>query len=188
MAKSYKIKDGIICVKEEIEIIDYALYLKYDWHLYNLSKDIRNARDKGLRDYLKKANELFEPEIALSKPNKRVDLFGTHSVFYFLYGHTGDWVSWSEKETVFLKDLFVCVSGKDAINRLFRIIRESEGYDEAVQEVSRSFGIQPVSAARMLGWKQERLLTTLPDEVSSLIAKEVSFLTRISELREFDNL
>lgn len=47
MAKSYKIKVGIICVKEEIEITDYALYLKYDWHLYNLSKDIRNARDKG---------------------------------------------------------------------------------------------------------------------------------------------
>ena len=36
MAKTYKIKDGRIIVNEDIAIVDYAVLLKYDMHLYNL--------------------------------------------------------------------------------------------------------------------------------------------------------
>ncbi len=75
MAKSFTIRNGKIIVSEEIEITDCALYLKYDWHLYNLANDIRNAKDVRFQDYLKKANELFAEDVSKSRPNKRVNRF-----------------------------------------------------------------------------------------------------------------
>ena len=40
MKRSYRIQDGKILIYQEIELTDHAQYLKFDWHLYNLSKDI----------------------------------------------------------------------------------------------------------------------------------------------------
>ena len=35
-----------------IELTDHAQYLKFDWHLYNLSKDIDEENDKTKKKYL----------------------------------------------------------------------------------------------------------------------------------------
>ena len=186
MAKNYKIKDGKIIVNEEIQIADYALFLKYDWHLYNLQKDIHNAKDARFRNYLKKAKEIFADEVLKSKPNKRVDLFGTHSVFYYLYGHTEDWVKEVQNEANFTRDL-ICISHNN-LQTLFSTVEHSNGIEEAVENVSKMIGITQSSAAKILEWSQIRILRSLSDneEVERHFAKTESLLNKVSELRKFE--
>ena len=50
MKRSYRIQDGKILIYQEIELTDHAQYLKFDWHLYNLSKDID---EEFIEDYTK---------------------------------------------------------------------------------------------------------------------------------------
>ena len=52
MKRSYRIQDGKILIYQEIELTDHAQYLKFDWHLYNLSKDIDEENDKTKKIYL----------------------------------------------------------------------------------------------------------------------------------------
>lgn len=186
MAKSYKIKDGIIFVTEEIEITDYTVFLKYDWHLYNLSRDIRNARDAGLRNYLKKADELFAAEVAASKPNKRVDLFGSHSVFYYLYGHTVDWVKAAKEELVFIKDLLACVSGHN-VERILSIIRNASYQKEAGDNLCEAFGIQPSSSARILSLSVNRILGIEPKLLEQQYVERKAFLDRVTALAQTED-
>ena len=185
MAKTFKIKDGKIIVNEEIQIADYALFLKYDWHLYNLQKDIQNAKDARFRNYLKNAKEIFADEVLKSKPNKRVDLFGTHSVFYYLYGHTGDWVKEAQNEVAFTRDLLICIPN---LQTLFSTIEHSNGIEEAVENVSKVLGVKQSSAAKVFEWSRIRVLRTCShtDEVERRIAKAESLLKKVSELLEFE--
>lgn len=185
MAKTFKIKDGKIIVNEEIQIADYSLFLKYDWHLYNLQKDIHNAKDARFRNYLKKAKEIFADEVLKSKPNKRVDLFGTHSVFYYLYGHTADWVKEAQNEVGFTRDLLICISN---LQTLSSTIEHSNGIEEAVENVSKVLGIKQSSAAKVFNWSHIRISRTCSrsDEVERRIAKAESLLKKVSELLEFE--
>ena len=186
MAKSFRIKNGKILVYEEIEITDYSVFLKYDWHLYNLSKDLQNARDARFRSYLKKAKGLFADEVSKSKPNKRVDLFGPHSVFYYLYGHTGDWVKAAKEEATYIKDLLVCVSG-DNVNKMLVIIRHSSDQKEAGDGICKSFGIQPSSSARILSLSVNKILGIEPDLLKMQYEEAKVFLERVTELEQTEN-
>ena len=185
MAKSYTIRHGIICITEEIEITDYAVLLKYDWHLYNLSKDIRNARDKALRNYLKKAQELFFESVAKAKPSQRVDLFGNHSVFFYLYGHTSDWVAAAERKIQFEKDLLTCTSG-DSVKHLIEIIRHSESQMEAQGLICKSFNVQPYSAKRILHMNYNQLAGIEESVLASSIEESKEFFKKVSELAKFE--
>ena len=49
MKRSYRIQDGKILIYQEIELTDHAQYLKFDWHLYNLSKDIDEENEAHLQ-------------------------------------------------------------------------------------------------------------------------------------------
>lgn len=60
MKRSYRIQDGKILVYQEIELTDHAQYLKFDWHLYNLSKDIDEENDKTKKKYLQSLNQTNE--------------------------------------------------------------------------------------------------------------------------------
>ena len=185
MAKSYTIRHGIICVTEDIEINDYAVFLKYDWHLYNLSKDIRNARDKALRNYLKKAQELFFESVDKAKPNQRVDLFGKHSVFFYLYGHTSDWVAAAENNLKFEKDLLTCTSG-DSVKHLLEIIRHSKSQMEAQELICESFNVQPYSAKRILRMTYNQLAGIEKSVLASSIEESKEFFKKVSELAKFE--
>lgn len=60
MKRSYRIQDGKILIYQEIELTDHAQYLKFDWHLYNLSKDIDEENDKTKKKYLQIAEGPWE--------------------------------------------------------------------------------------------------------------------------------
>ncbi len=186
MAKTYKIKDGKIIVNEEITIADYAVLLKYDKHLYNLPNDIKNAKDARFRNYLKKAKELFAEEVSKAKPNKRVDLFGAHSVFYYLYGHTGDWVKAAREEAMFYKDLLVCISN-DSINRTLDIIRHSSSQAEALERLCKTYGINASSSAKILSTTVKKLLSLVPSIVKRQYDESVVLQQRITELEQYDS-
>lgn len=186
MAKTFKIKDGKIIVNEEIQIEDYALLLKYDWHLYNLQKDIRNAKNDRFKNYLKKAKEIFAEEVLRSKPNKRVDLFGTHSVFYYLYGHTADWVKEAKNEAAFLKDLLVCISDNN-VNRMVSIIRQATSQKEASESICNAYGIHPSSSERILSLPLKKILSAEPGQIEMQYEEAEALLQRITELEQAEN-
>lgn len=186
MAKTYKIKDGKIIVNEEIAIVDYAVLLKYDKHLYNLPNDIKNAKDARFRNYLKKAKELFAEEVSKAKPNKRVDLFGAHSVFYYLYGHTGDWAKAAREEAVFFKDLLVCVSN-DSVDKTLDIIRKSSSQAEAGERICKTFGINASSSAKILSLTVNQLLGLMPSLLEKQYNEAIVFQQRITELEQYDS-
>ena len=185
MAKTFKIKGDKIIVTQCIEIEDYAMLLKYDWHLYNLSKDVQTARNSSFRKYLKRALELFTDEVAKSRPNKRIDLFGEHSVFYFLYGHTGDWVSAAEREVQCEKDLLTCISG-DSWNSFYSIIRNSPSLTAAQVNACKTFGIQPQSAQRILGMNLKQLSGIEESRLKDSIVESEAFLQKLVELEKID--
>lgn len=185
MAKTFKIKGDKIIVTQCIEIEDYAMLLKYDWHLYNLSKDVQTARNSSFRKYLKRALELFTDEVAKSRPNKRIDLFGEHSVFYFLYGHTGDWVSAAEREVQCEKDLLTCISG-DSWNSFYSIIRNSPSLTAAQVNACKTFGIQPQSAQKILGMKLNQLSGIVESRLRESIVESEAFLQKLIELDLLD--
>ena len=186
MAKNYKIKDGIIIVNEEIQIADYSLFLKYDWHLYNLQKDIQNAKDARFRNYLKKAKEIFADEVLKSKPNKRVDLFGTHSVFYYLFGHTADWVKEAKNETAYMKDLLVCIS-EENVDKMVSIIRHAMDQKGASESICKAFGIQLSSSARILSLSLNKILSIEPGQLEMQYEEAKVFLQKVTELEQAEN-
>lgn len=47
-------------IYQEIELTYHAQYLKFDWHLYNLSKDIDEENDKTKKKYLQSLNQTNE--------------------------------------------------------------------------------------------------------------------------------
>ena len=185
MAKTFGIKDGKIIVNQEIEISDYAILLKYDGHLYNLPKDIESTRENGMKSYLEKAQELFAESVSKAKPNNRVDLFGNHSVYYYLYGHTNDWVIASENEFQFEKDLLTCISG-DAIKHLFEILRHSGSQTNAQELICKTFNVQASSAKRILKMKSNQLAGIEESVLISSIAESEEFLEKISKLAGFE--
>ena len=185
MTKTLRIKDGKIIVHQVIEITDYAILLKYDGHLYNLPRDVRATREKGLKNYLKKALELFAENVTKAKPNKRVDLFGNHSVYYYLYGHTNDWVVAAEKDLQFEKDLLTCISG-DSIERLFTIFRQYGSQVETQEQICKSFNVQPSSVKRIVQMNYNQLAGIEEEMLASYIKESEDFLKKISELAQFE--
>ena len=149
--RQYLLKDGKIVVTSEKKVSDYAALLKYDWHLYHLQKDIVSARsNKDFKQYLTMAKIIFANDVEESKPNKKADMFGNHSVFYHLYGHTRDWLHYADKNVVCVRDCLTVISGNNLVNTL-SIIRHSKYFQDAVKELSNAYGIQPVSAEIILG-------------------------------------
>ena len=75
MKRSYRIQDGKILIYQEIELTDHAQYLKFDWHLYNLSKDIDEENDKTRRNICKlQKNNLQMKLQSLNQTNELIYL------------------------------------------------------------------------------------------------------------------
>lgn len=183
------LKGDNIVVTREIEIKDYATYLKYDWHLYNLPHDIDGlSSDNPKKLYLQKAKEIFSKEYDESTPNKRLDLFGTHSVFFYLYGHTADWVSWAEHNCQCIKDFFTCVQGDNKVKTI-KIIRQSMDVSEAESQLCEVFGIAIQSAKQLLSLPLSALAGLVPQQIVEEDLPEAEmFLTKVTELEKFDKM
>ena len=187
MKRSYRIQDGKILIYQEIELTDHAQYLKFDWHLYNLSKDIDEENDKTKKKYLQIAEEQFANEIAKSKPNKRVDLFGNHSAFYYLYGHTADWINVTKQEILFMKALLVCIT-EEGLNTIQRIRNSSYRRSEELEDnLSKALGIEASSAKRILSMKLNQLYGIESKVLEIQLAEEEAFLQKLIKLQKAEN-
>lgn len=187
MKRSYRIQDGKILISQEIELTDHAQYLKFDWHLYNLSKDIDEENDKTKKKYLQIAEEQFANEIAKSKPNKRVDLFGNHSAFYYLYGHTADWINVTKQEILFMKALLVCIT-EDGLNTIQGIRNLSYRRSEELEDnLSKALEIEASSAKRILSMKLNQLYGIESKVLEIQLAEEEAFLQKLIKLQKAEN-
>ncbi len=187
MKRSYRIQDGKILIYQEIELTDHAQYLKFDWHLYNLSKDIDEENDKTKKKYLQIAEEQFANEIAKSKPNKRVDLFGNHSAFYYLYGHTVDWINVTKQEILFMKALLVCIT-EEGLNTIQGIRNSSYRRSEELEDnLSKALGIEASLAKRILSMKLNQLYGIESKVLKIQLAEEEAFLQKLIELQKAEN-
>lgn len=187
MKRSYRIQDGKILIYQEIELTDHAQYLKFDWHLYNLSKDIDEENDKTKKKYLQIAEKQFANEIAKSKPNKRVDLFGNHSAFYYLYGHTADWINVTKQEILFMKALLVCIT-EEGLNTIQGIRNSSYRQSEELEDnLSKALGIEASSAKRILSMKLNQLYGIESKVLKIQLAEDEAFLQKLIELQKAEN-
>lgn len=187
MKRSYRIQDGKILIYQEIELTDHAQYLKFDWHLYNLSKDIDEENDKTKKKYLQIAEEQFANEIAKSKPNKRVDLFGNHSAFYYLYGHTADWINVTKQEILFIKALLVCIT-EEGLNTIQGIRNSSYRRSEELEDnLSKALEIEASSAKRILSMKLNQLYGIESKVLEIQLAEEEAFLQKLIKLQKAEN-
>lgn len=184
--RQYLLKDGKIVVTSEKEVSDYAALLKYDWHLYHLQKDIVSARsNKEFKQYLAMAQKIFADDVEKNKPNKKVDMFGNHSVFYHLYGHTRDWLHYAEENVICVRDCLTVISGNNLVNTV-SIIRHSKSSHDAVKTLSDTYGIQPVSAEMIVLMTLSQLTGLREDQVAEHITYAETFLQRVTELAKYD--
>lgn len=186
--KKYIMSDGILRVTQEIEIKDYASILFYDWHLYCLDADIRcSVVDSHQKQYLLKAREIFAEDVAESKPNKRADVFGKHSVFFHLYGHTKDWVRWAQDNVTWLKDVLTVIQGAN-IEKTLSIIRNSKTRADAKQNFCDSYGIQPFSAAMLVNMPLHDIVGLRENYLKEEeIPYAENFLLQVIELAAYDS-
>lgn len=184
--RQYLLKDGKIVVTSEKKVSDYAALLKYDWHLYHLQKDILSARsNKDFKQYLTMAKIIFANDVEESKPNKKANMFGNHSVFYHLYGHTRDCLHYADKNVVCVRDCLTVISGNNLVNTL-SIIRHSKYFQDAVKELSNAYGIQPVSAEMIVQMRPSQLTGLRENQVAEHISYAETFLQRVTELAKYD--
>ena len=130
--RKFKIKDGVLLETTEVRIEDYSKLLKYNMNLRKLADDIRRSRnDEHFENYLLKAEELFAEEIEKAKVVNN-PVFGNHSIFYYMYGHTLDWVRYAEKEVILAKALLTQACH---IEETMQIIRHSRDIEDAANKL-----------------------------------------------------
>ena len=184
--RQYLLKDGKIVVTSEKEVSDYAALLKYDWHLYHLQKDIVSVRsDKDYEQYLKIAQDIFADDVEDSKPNKKANMFGNHSVFYHLYGHTRDWLHYAEKNVICVRDCLTAIK-RSNFDTTYSIIRHSKTAQDAAKAFCDTYGIHPVSADMLVQMKLSQITGLREEQVAEHIPYAEIFLQRVTELAKYD--
>jgi len=184
--RQYLLKDGKIVVTSEKEVSDYAALLKYDWHLYHLQKNIVSARSsKDFKQYLTMAKKIFADDVEESKPNKRVNMLGKHSVFYHLYGHTRDWLRYADKNVICVRDCLTAIK-RNNFETTFSILRHSKTAQDAVKAFCDTYGIQPFSAEMLVQMTLSQITGLREDQVEEHISHAETFLQRVNELAKYD--
>lgn len=106
----YEIKDGKIYTYKIEEISNYSKLLRYKPNYRKITDDIIFVDNGKHKDYLLLSQELFAEEIKHSPKPTTNGVLGNHSIFFYMYGHTKDWIKATENEIAVGKALLICCS------------------------------------------------------------------------------
>lgn len=181
--KKYTIKNGEIIITNTIKIDDYSILLRYNMNLYCLAGDIRRSRnDEYFENYLLKAEELFAEDIEKAKVVKN-PVFGNHSIFYYMYGHTNDWVRYTEKQLIEANAILAAVK---QVGETVKIIRNSKTLADATKNLMDLLGLDEIGAKFIVDLSLSRLTGFTPDNAKENIDYLEKRLAAVKELAKYD--
>ena len=148
----YEIKDGKIYTYKIEEISNYSKLLRYKPNYRKITDDIIFVDNGKHKDYLLLSQELFAEEIKHSPKPTTNGVLGNHSIFFYMYGHTKDWIKATENDIAVGKALLICCSDSNIQKTEYKIS----------QIVSRH--IANFSMAQLAGIRFEKVEETIEKE------------------------
>ena len=107
--------------------------------------------------------------------------------FFHLYGHTKDWVRWSQNNVTWLKDVLKTIQGAN-IEKTVSIIRNSKTKADAKQNFCATYGIQPFSATMLVNMPLHDIVGLRENYLKEEeIPYAENFLQQVLELSIYDS-
>ena len=181
----YEIKDGKIYTYKIEEISNYSKLLRYKPNYRKITDDIIFVDNGKHKDYLLLSQELFAEEIKHSpKPTTHGGL-GNHSIFFYMYGHTKDWIKATENEIAVGKALLICCSDSN-IEKTLLMLRNSRDINEYVQMLETEYKISQIVSRHIANFSMAQLAGIRFEKVEETIEKERQLLEKLHALLQLE--
>lgn len=181
----YEIKDGKIYTYKIEEISNYSKLLRYKPNYRKITDDIIFVDNGKHKDYLLLSQELFAEEIKHSpKPNTN-GVLGNHSIFFYMYGHTKDWIKATENEIAVGKALLICCSDSN-IEKTLLMLRNSRDINEYVQMLETEYKISQIVSRHIANFSMAQLAGIRFEKVEETIEKERQLLEKLYALLQLE--
>lgn len=162
----YEIKDGKIYTYKIEEISNYSKLLRYKPNYRKITDDIIFVDNGKHKDYLLLSQELFAEEIKHSPKPTTNGVLGNHSIFFYMYGHTKDWIKATENEIAVGKALLICRSDSNLL-----MLRNSRNINEYVQMLETEYKISQIVSRHIANLSMAQLASIIFEKVEENIEK-----------------
>lgn len=183
---TYKIKDGKLYTYKVEEINDYCKLLQFDWNLDKLRYDIRNCKDPKFQKYLIVAADTFASYVADYKQSRRPNALGKHSIFYYMYGHTSQWLKLLEEELDLDAFLLRIAQDNDTLTKVLMAIRESPSMPACEKKLQETFDIGPATAQHVVRMSLSHLTSLDVESAQFSIDNHKPFVEKMRTLNKYD--
>ena len=181
----YEIKDGKIYTYKIEEISDYSKLLRYKPNYRKITDDIIFV-DKGKhKDYLLLSQELFAEEIKHSPKPTTNGVLGNHSIFFYMYGHTKDWIKATENDIAIDKALLICCTDSN-IKKTLLMHRNSRNINEYVQKLETEYKISQTVSRHIANLSRAQLAGIILEQLEATIEKERQLLEKLHALLQLE--
>ena len=181
----YEIKDGKIYTYKIEEISNYSKLLRYKPNYRKITDDIIFVDNGKHKDYLLLSQELFAEEIKHSPKPTTNGVLGNHSIFFYMYGHTKDWIKATENEIAVGKALLICCSDSN-IEKTLLMLRNSRNINEYVQMLETEYKISQIVSRHIANLSMAQLASIIFEKVEENIEKERQLLEKLHALLQLE--
>lgn len=181
----YEIKDGKIYTYKVEEISNYSKLLRYKPNYRKITDDIIFVDNGKHKDYLLLSQELFAEEIKPSPKPTTNGVLGNHSIFFYMYGHTKDWIKATENEIAVGKALLICCSDSN-IEKTLLMLRNSRDINEYVQMLETEYKISQIVSRHIANFSMAQLAGIRFEKVEETIEKERQLLEKLHALLQLE--
>ena len=181
----YEIKDGKIYTYKIEEISNYSKLLRYKPNYRKITDDIIFVDNGKHKDYLLLSQELFAEEIKHSPKSTTNGVLGNHSIFFYMYGHTEDWIKATENDIAVGKALLICCSDSN-IQKTLLMLRNSRNINEYVQMLETEYKISQIASRHIANLSMAQLAGIRLEDVEETIEKERLLLEKLHALLQLE--
>lgn len=181
----YEIKDGKIYTYKVEEISNYSKLLRYKPNYRKITDDIIFVDNGKHKDYLLLSQELFAEEIKHSPKPTTNGVLENHSIFFYMYGHTKDWIKATENEIAVGKALLICCSDSN-IEKTLLMLRNSRDINEYVQMLETEYKISQIVSRHIANFSMAQLAGIRFEKVEETIEKERQLLEKLHALLQLE--
>ena len=181
----YEIKDGKIYTYKIEEISNYSKLLRYKPNYRKITDDIIFVDNGKHKDYLLLSQELFAEEIKHSSKPTTNGVLGNHSIFFYMYGHTIDWIKATENEIAVGKALLICCSDSN-IEKTLLMLKNSRNINEYAQMLETEYEISQIVSRQIANFSMAQLAGIRFEQVEKTIEKERQLLEKLHALLQLE--
>ena len=171
----YEIKDGKIYTYKIEEISNYSKLLRYKPNYRKITDDIIFVDNGKHKD----------EEIKHSPKPTTNGVLGNHSIFFYMYGHTKDWIKATENEIAVGKALLICCSDSN-IEKTLLMLRNSRNINEYVQMLETEYKISQIVSRHIANLSMAQLASIIFEKVEENIEKERQLLEKLHALLQLE--